>query len=171
MAIVLPKFPRRRASNAREINDRPTLSMRCCRADGRYAPGETLECTWRVERVTAEILQGIEVSVLWYTEGKGDEDLAVHFFHRWSTARLQTMDLSVSQRFATRLPASPFSYDGVLFRIRWCARMRLFRSVGRDIVTEQPFIVQPLSVPAPIAPPFTSSFAEPIFQPSSVSAG
>lgn len=88
----------------------------------------------------------MEISVLWYTEGKGDEDLSVHFFRRWTAVRLAELDLSSPQQFATQLPASPLSYDGHLFRIRWCIRMRLFLANGKEIVTEQPFrIVQPAS--------------------------
>lgn len=100
-------------------------------------------CTWQVEHLPTDSLQGLEASVLWYTEGKGDEDLAVHFFHRWSTARLQELDLKAPQRFSTRLPESPTSYSGMLFRIRWCTRMRLFLANGREIVTEQSLTVVP----------------------------
>lgn len=113
--------------------------MRCCRSDGRYAPGEVFECTWHLERVDPDHIQGLEVSVLWYTEGKGDEDISVHYFRRLSAARLRTMDLSEPQKFATVLPASPLTYNGHLLRIRWCARMRLFLAGGQEILTEQPF--------------------------------
>ena len=113
--------------------------MRCCRGDGRYAPGETLACTWQLNRLSADQLQGLEISVLWYTEGKGDEDLAVHYFHRWSSTRLEEMDLSLAHSFQTELPASPLSYEGHLFRIRWCIRLRLFLTSGKELVTEQPF--------------------------------
>ena len=49
--------------------------------DGRaFAPGMTLSGGYRVEWVEHENLDAIEVSVLWHSEGKGDEDLAVHEF-------------------------------------------------------------------------------------------
>ncbi|XZE54447.1 hypothetical protein SH139x_000412 [Planctomycetaceae bacterium SH139] len=76
--------------------------------------------------------------MLWYTEGKGDEDFAIHFFHRWSAARLSQLNLALPQTFATDLPASPLSYEGHLLRIRWCIRLRLFLAVGKEIVAEQP---------------------------------
>lgn len=98
-----------------------------------------LECTWHVERLDVESLQGIELSVLWYTEGKGDEDISVHFFRRLSAARLREMDLKEPHKFVSLLPESPISYNGHLLRIRWCARMRLFLSGGQEIVTELPF--------------------------------
>lgn len=145
MAIVLPKFPRRRASTARQADSRPTLSVRCCREDGLYAAGDLLRCTWQVNRLADNSPQGLELSVLWYTEGKGDEDLTVHYFHRWSASRLLELDLDQPQHFETRLPESPTTYNGHLFRIRWCARMRLFLSGGgvngAGIVVQQPFTV------------------------------
>lgn len=101
------------------------------------------ECTWHVERLNAESLQGIELSVLWYTEGKGDEDISVHFFRRLSAARLREIDLMEPQKFVSLLPESPISYNGHLLRIRWCARMRLFLTGGQEIVTELPFTMQP----------------------------
>jgi hypothetical protein len=104
-----------------------------------------LSCHWRIERLKAEDLQGLEVSVLWYTEGKGDEDLTVHFFHRWSAVRLRELEVSKPQLFETRLPESPLSYNGHLLRIRWCVRMRLYLGAAAEMpaemVTEQPLTV------------------------------
>ena len=47
-----------------------------------YRPGETLAGEYRVEALSGGELQALEISVLWSTEGKGDEDMAVHFFDR-----------------------------------------------------------------------------------------
>ena len=47
-----------------------------------YRPGETLSGEYRIESLDASQVKAIEVSVLWYTEGKGDEDMAVHEFWR-----------------------------------------------------------------------------------------
>jgi hypothetical protein len=44
-----------------------------------------------------------------------------------------------SQQFVTQLPASPLSYDGVLVKIFWCVRIRVFLSRGRDFATQQVF--------------------------------
>ena len=43
--------------------------------------------------------------------------------------------------FATDLPASPLSYEGVIVKIRWCVRVRLFFGGGRDFVSEHVFDV------------------------------
>jgi hypothetical protein len=42
---------------------------------------------------------------------------------------------------AVRLPASPLSYEGVVVKIRWCVRIRLFFATGRDFVSEHVFDV------------------------------
>lgn len=122
--------------------------LTCSHPDGRYAPGELLVGTWQLaeaprdgiprDEIPRDEIQGVEVSVLWYTEGKGDEDLAVHFFQRWNAARLEEIDVTTPQPFQTELPFSPLTYQGHLLRIRWCLRLRLFLADGRDLVTELP---------------------------------
>jgi hypothetical protein len=81
--------------------------------------------------------------VLWYTEGKGDEDLAVHFFERRTPADTDDGDLRPLHRFHTILPNSPLSYAGSMIKIRWCARVRLFLKRGKELFFEQPFVLGP----------------------------
>lgn len=119
------------------------------RDDGRYPAGGWLRAQWRVRRVSRDRVQGAELSVLWYTEGKGDEDLHVHHFQRWSADQIRSLDLQQGQPLACRLPATPLSYRGRLITIRWSVRLRLFLEGGKDTVTEQPFhLVTPAMMPA-----------------------
>ena len=76
---------------------------------------------------------------MWYTEGKGDEDLAVHDFRRVSADEGGTVDPCGPGRFRTVLPNSPLSYEGVLFKLRWCVRVRAFLTRGRELVGQQAF--------------------------------
>lgn len=115
------------------------MNLSLCREDGRYRAGGTLTAKWRVRRVPIDQVQGIEVSVLWYTEGKGDEDFAVHHFHRAGAEQLRRSGLSDERSLNCCLPATPLSYQGRLISIRWCIRLRLFLDDGREIVAEQPF--------------------------------
>ena len=62
--------------------------------------------------------------MLWYTEGKGDEDLAVHEFRRLSADNGYRADPHRVGRFSTTLPNSPLSYEGVIVKVRWCVRVR-----------------------------------------------
>jgi hypothetical protein len=104
-----------------------------------YRPGETLSGEYRIESVAPEEIKAIEVSVLWYTEGKGDEDLAVHSFWRISADNGERLDLPRPGRFSTVLPRSPLSYRGILVRIRWCVRVRVFLTRGREVMGELAF--------------------------------
>ena len=106
-----------------------------------YHPGDELECEYQIDAVEADEIQAIEASVLWYTEGKGDEDLAVHFFERRTPADTEDGDLRPLHRFRTYLPNSPLSYSGSIVKIRWCARVRLFLRRGKELFFEQPFIL------------------------------
>jgi hypothetical protein len=84
-------------------------------------------------------VQGVEVSVLWHTQGKGDEDLQVHHFHRLVENQIRRAGLANEQSLHCELPPTPLSYHGRLISVLWCIRLRLFIAGGREIVAEQPF--------------------------------
>src|SRR5437762_937960 len=92
----------------------------------RYQPGEMLAGEYSLEAISPRDVKAIELSVLWYTEGKGEEDLAVHFFERREPAGGDYVDLAHPCRFATSLPNSPLSYAGAILNICWCVRVRVF---------------------------------------------
>mgnify|MGYP001828220475 CR=1 FL=1 len=122
------------------------MSVTLCREDGTYEGGRELTATWRVSRVKMDSVTAIEISVLWYTEGKGDTDLHVHHFERLESDQIRRSGLADAQSLSCLLPATPLSYHGRLIRLHWCVRMRLFLSDGREIVTDQPFyLVAPQS--------------------------
>lgn len=139
MAIVLPKLSRRRPSAGWTADAPPALSLSLCRSDGRYRLGRPLTATWRIGCPVAADVQGLEASVMWYTEGKGEEDLNVHYFQRWNETQLKQLDLNHAVPLRCQLPYSPLSYEGTLVRIRWCVRLRMFCSAGREIVVQMPF--------------------------------
>ena len=108
--------------------------------DGRFhAPGTALSGEYRIEGVAGQKLQAIEVSVLWYSEGKGDEDMAVHEFWRKNADSGELGDGRRPDRFSTTLPQSPLSYDGQIVKIRWCVRVRVIFKRGRDLVAQRLF--------------------------------
>jgi hypothetical protein len=118
-----------------------------------YHPSETLSGDYRVESVTRDEIKAIEVSVLWYSEGKGDEDLAVHEFWRIA-ADDDASSGDFAGTFRTVMPNSPLSYRGVLVRIRWCVRVRVFLTRGREVMGELAFRLGELPsvrMPAPHA--------------------
>lgn len=111
------------------------------RHDRGYEPLEPLAVRYEVEHLAADDPpRAVEHSVLWYTEGKGEEDLGVHFFERVvDPARLPPA--VAGSAFEVTLPASPLSYEGVIVKVRWCVRVRIFFTGGRDFVSEHEFSV------------------------------
>lgn len=119
--------------------NQPQLTLRLDDPDHVYRPGQTLSGWFQAHEVPPDEITSIEVSVVWYTEGKGDEDLAVHFFERLDPAAWSGVSAPVPHHFRTPLPPSPLSYEGVIVKIRWCVRVRLQWSRGRDLFQEVPF--------------------------------
>jgi len=108
--------------------------------DGRvYRPSESLSGEYRVEAVEAQNVKAVEFSVLWHTEGKGDEDMAVHEFRRWDAEADGPFLAGQPVRFDTKLPNSPLSYEGQIIRLRWCVRVRVFLHRGKELVADKTF--------------------------------
>lgn len=104
-----------------------------------HRPGETLSGEYWCEAFDAGQIKAIEVSVLWHTEGKGDEDMAIHEFWRRDATDEQPIDPRQPERFSTTLPNSPLSYEGQIVKVRWCVRVRVFPCRGREVVGEKEF--------------------------------
>lgn len=124
----------------------PLISLRIHDGDRVFQPGDRLVCDFQVDAVSAEEIQAVEASVLWYTEGKGDEDLGVHHFERHLPADVSGGDLRQLQQIRTTLPNSPLTYEGGIVKIHWCVRVRVFLRGGKESFREQPFRLG--SVPA-----------------------
>ena len=139
MAIVLPKFSRHRSSTGTATEAQPAVNLSLCSDDGVYQVGDSLTAKWRISRIPLDEVHSLEASVLWYSEGKGDEDLHVHHFHRLADEQLRQHGLSDEQSTHCLLPATPLSYQGQLITLRWGVRVRIFLADGREIVAEQPF--------------------------------
>jgi hypothetical protein len=108
----------------------------------RYRPGDLLAGAfvfdgWPPERYT------VELSVLWRTEGKGDEDLGVILFREWSWQRTPLLKFDQPQGFEVSLPRAPLSYKGVLIKIHWLVRVRLRWEPAGEQVAEVPFELGP----------------------------
>jgi hypothetical protein len=104
-----------------------------------YRPGGKISGQYWIESLDADQVKAVEVSILWYTEGKGDEDMAVHAFWRRNADDALPFDPSRPERFAAELPNSPLSYEGQILKLRWCVRVRAFLHRGKDFVGERMF--------------------------------
>ena len=128
----------------------PVVTVVFDSADRIYEPLQPIEIRSQISLPSGSNLRAIERSVLWYTEGKGEEDLGLHFFERL-TDRAAVSAAAAEGRFSARLPRSPLSYEGLIVKIRWCVRIRLFFDGGRDFVSEHVFDLG--RIPAAIARP------------------
>jgi hypothetical protein len=111
--------------------------------DGRgnrlYRPNETLAGSYSFENIEGDDILAVECAVLWYTMGKGSEDFGIHSFQRYSVEAGDWIDPRRAGRFSTRLPKSPLTYSGVLIRINWVVRVRVFLESGIEVVEDFPF--------------------------------
>jgi hypothetical protein len=117
---------------------REDVAVELDRVPPHYQPGETLSGGWTLAAHPDQPVRAVELSVLWYTDGKGDEDLGVHHFERLSGDEGGPIAPGQPRWFAARLPRSPLSYDGVLVKVCWCVRVRVFWD-GGEAVGEAPF--------------------------------
>ncbi len=126
-----------------------------------FQPHETISGTFRLADVELESVNRLEFSVVWYTEGKGDEDIGVHSFEtldwtnglrnaaasneeppRNSVCRIPDGDEEGETfSFSVTLPSSPLSYYGMILKIHWCVRVRIFLKNGREVKSEKFFTV------------------------------
>lgn len=118
---------------------KPLISLQLQEVRREFEPGDELECSYQVDAVDPREIQAIETSVLWRTEGKGEEDMAVHFFRRRVPADVPSGDLRELDTFRTVLPNSPLSYEGAILKLFWCVRVRVFMKGGKDGFAELRF--------------------------------
>jgi hypothetical protein len=117
----------------------PLISIKIDHRATPYAAGETLHGEYQIDAVETDELRAVELSALWYTEGKGEEDLGIHHFERHTGDGEGQPSLTELAKFAFALPNSPLSYEGVLVKLRWCVRLRVFLKSGRSYSAELPF--------------------------------
>jgi len=130
--------------------NQPDVRIKLNRPRPVYEPGELLGFEFRVAGSALGDPTAVEVSIVWYTEGKGDEDLAVHFFDRVDRSG-GGGDFCRPHAYSVALPNAPLSYDGAIVKIRWCVRVRVFLGRGRDFVTEEPFRLGHVPAATPVA--------------------
>ncbi len=127
----------------------PRLTLSLDGSSRTYRPGELLAGQFRVDEASAADVRAVEISMLWHTEGKGDEDMSVHFFERIEPDEDLPVDFRQPRRFSTVLPNSPLSYNGMLLKIRWCVRARVFLRHGREWTLDVPFQLGAVPRPQP----------------------
>ncbi len=129
----------------------PQMTIRLDAEARTFTPGSTLSGQYWLEAILPEEVKAIELSVLWYTEGKGEEDLGVHFFRRDTLDQLSYAAGRWIGSFSTVLPRSPLSYQGLIVKIVWAVRVRLFLAGAKQHVEELRFRLGSVWTPKGIA--------------------
>lgn len=117
----------------------PLISLTIRNRKAYYEPGDRLECEYQIDAIGTNAIEAVESSVLWHTEGKGDEDIGVHFFERRTPIDCPDGDLRELHRFSTICPPTPLSYEGRILKVKWCVRVRVFPKNGKEISFDIPF--------------------------------
>jgi hypothetical protein len=117
----------------------PAVAIKLDSATHEYAPGRRLSGHFLIDGGQPWAVRAVELSILWYTAGEGEEDFAVHYFERFVDDANRRLDLRLPHRFATTLPPSPLSYDGRIVKVCWCVRLRVYPHDGPELLQELPF--------------------------------
>ena len=106
-----------------------------------FAPGETIggEAGWNLPAWPKKS----RLQLLWYTEGKGDEDAGLV-----EEIALDTPQPSETRRFDFRLPEGPYSFRGNLILLTWAIELQVDGEVLRREVVVSP-TGQPIALHAP----------------------
>ncbi len=121
----------------------PLIALRIHSPNGVFQPGDVLECEYQIDAVEASEIQALEASVMWYTEGKGDEDMGVVYFERYTPSDAVDGDLRQLHCLTAELPRSPLTYNGAILKIRWCVRIRLYWGRGKVTSADRSFQLLP----------------------------
>ncbi len=135
MSFILASSPNKR------LKMEPLISIQLFDHLPSYPPSGVLRCDYQLDAVAPEDLLAVEASVLWYTEGKGDEDMGVHFFERRVPGDVEDGDLRPLRSISVELPYTPLSYRGTIIQIHWCVRVRAFLVRGKEATLDHPFVL------------------------------
>lgn len=93
-----------------------------------YRPGGTVtgEVLWSVDEAPG----AVELTLGWWTEGRGTKDATIEAETRWETAAP-----AGKERFSLQLPASPYSFSGQLITLKWALELRT-REGGHSVTQE-----------------------------------
>ena len=117
------------------------------RGSATYSPKEIITGQYNLSSWLEHGLEAIELTLLWYTAGQGEEDFCVHFYDRFEEEGLPRASNPVG-RFAVTLPASPPSYQGQIVKVCWAVRLRGFFKGVRQRVVEAPFMLLGSELPS-----------------------
>lgn len=98
-----------------------------------FLPGETITGTvsWQLDPP----LESMELRLIWYTQGKGDQDLQIV-----ETAAFHSPGVVDRRAFTIRIPQGPYSFSGKLISLLWALEVV---AQPDDRASREPIIVSP----------------------------
>ncbi|WP_224367988.1 hypothetical protein [Hyalangium versicolor] len=112
-----------------------------------FPAGSLLRGAVRVDASAPVHARSLECRVLWFTEGKGTEDVGGP--EAAVLVRDQVLPPGKVLGFQLRLPMGPWSYGGQLVKIRWVVQLVLSTVSGEAVDVEVPFRLVPPTVRMP----------------------
>ena len=91
-----------------------------------FLPGGVLSGS--VRWLCSELPNNASAHLIWYTEGKGDEDVGLVEKSEFENPRM-----SDERQFEFRLPAGPYSFSGKLISLIWALELQ----VGKEVIRKE----------------------------------
>jgi hypothetical protein len=114
------------------IKDHPGIVIELDEHPDFFCPGQAISGRYRLNvSESMPTVLALEWSILWSTDGSGDEDQGVHALGLVEPQGFEGVPKPDQWReFGAILPESPLSYDGLIVKVIWRVRVRAV--VGKD---------------------------------------
>lgn len=131
---------RQHGQSDRPVNlARHPIQVSVDRLHAAYMADSDLSCVCTIDPRSC-LLASVETSVVWITEGKGDQDLGLHYFERQSLSGCADgVQKRIEYSLTTRLPQSPLSYWGEILKINWLVKIVVSATDDTEFQFEFPF--------------------------------
>ncbi|MEN8126424.1 MAG: hypothetical protein ABFR90_01325 [Planctomycetota bacterium] len=96
-----------------------------------FLPGQTLSGT--VRWMCSELPDDASLHLIWYTEGRGDEDVGLA-----EKCEFENPQISDEHPFRFQLPAGPYSFSGSLISLIWALELKVDKEVVRKEIVLSP---------------------------------
>lgn len=99
-----------------------------------FVPGAPIDgvVTWNLDSAAPSI----EVRLLWYTDGKGDRDVALV-----DTVRYDAPPAADAQAFSFVAPVGPFSFAGQITSLSWAVEAHVEKQ--KKLIATMPIVIAP----------------------------
>lgn len=112
----------------------------------RFPPGEQISGLVEIFPEETIRCQGVEISVQWYTEGKGRRNEGIAQSWRFDVNQLGPGQ-GFSEAFSCTLPSAPWSYAGHFINIVWAVHVKIDIPLAPDVNRESRFLLLPADLP------------------------